>query len=266
MNLLMTSNGEPIARADHLSYTGAMKFLDTRFGLDVHERYLRPELMDQPGLDVGLHRTALRALDRVNAISLIHRHFWPTIRRLARKHPSREIRVLDVACGGGDVAVRLARAAQRENLRVTVEGCDLSPTAVSFSQERARKAGVDCRFFEFNVLSHEWSTDYDVIGTSLFLHHLTNEDAVKVLAKMASAARHSVIVNDLVRSRYGYLLARFVARLLTRSPIVHADGPDSVAGAFTVGELREMARRAGMTEATVSRCWPARMLLHWNKS
>ena len=266
MNLLMTSNGEPIARADLLSYTGAMKFLDTRFGLDVHERYLRPELMDQPGLDVGLHRTALRALDRVNAISLIHRHFWPTIRRLARKHPSREIRVLDVACGGGDVAVRLARAAQRENLRVTVEGCDLSPTAVSFSQERARKAGVDCRFFEFNVLSHEWSTDYDVIGTSLFLHHLTNEDAVKVLAKMASAARHSVIVNDLVRSRYGYLLARVVARLLTRSPIVHADGPDSVAGAFTVGELREMARRAGMTEATVSRCWPARMLLHWNKS
>lgn len=242
-----------------------MKFLGPRYGLDVHERQLRPEWMDQPGLDVNLHRTALRALDRVNAISLIHRHFWPAIRRLARKYPAREIRVLDVACGGGDVAVRLARAAQREKLRVTVEGCDLSPTAVSFAQERARKAGVDCRFFEFDVLSHEWSTDYDVIGTSLFLHHLTNDDAVKVLAKMAMATRHSVIVNDLVRSHYGYLLARFVARLLTRSPIVHADGPDSVAGAFTVGELRDMASRAGMTGATVSRSWPARMLLNWNK-
>ena len=218
-----------------------MKFPDPQFGLDVHERHLRPELMDQPGLDVDLHRTALRALDRVNAISLIHRHFWPVIRRLARKDPVREIRVLDVACGGGDVAVRLARAAQREKLRVTVEGCDLSPTAVSFAQERARKAGVDCRFFEFDVLSDEWSTDYDIIGTSLFLHHLTNDDAVKVLAKMATATRHSVIVNDLVRSRYGFLLARFVARLLTRSPIVHADGPDSVAGAFTVCELRDLS-------------------------
>ena len=149
-----------------------MKFPDPQFGLDVHERHLRPELMDQPGLDVGLHRTALRALERVNAMSLIQRHFWPAIRRLARKDPVREIRVLDVACGGGDVAVRLARAAQREKLRVTVEGCDLSLTAVSFAQERARKAGVDCRFFEFDVLSDEWSTDYDIIGTSLFLNHL----------------------------------------------------------------------------------------------
>ena len=82
---------------------------------------------------------------------------------------------------------------------------------------------------------------------------------------MAIATRHSVFINDLVRNRRGYLLARFVSRVLTRSPIVHSDGPDSVAGAFTTKELREMADQAGMRTATILGCWPARMLLRWNK-
>jgi 2-polyprenyl-3-methyl-5-hydroxy-6-metoxy-1,4-benzoquinol methylase len=243
-----------------------MKFRALRLDLDVDKRHLRPEWMDQPGLDVGLHHTALRALDRVNALSLVHRSFWGDIRQLARRHPTREIRVLDVACGGGDVAVRLALAARRAKLRVSVDGCDLSSTAVSFARERAEKSGVTSRFFEFDVLRDDWPTDYDIISSSLFMHHLTNDDAIRVLAHMATATRHSVIINDLVRNRFGYLLARFVARLVTRSPIVHSDGPDSVAGAFTTNELQEMASRAGLIGATVTQCWPARMILRWNKT
>ena len=242
-----------------------MKFQITGFGLDVDKRHLRPEWMDQPGLDVGLHQAALRALDRVNALSLVHRLYWREIRRTALLEPHREIRVLDVACGGGDIAVWLVLAARRAGLRVAIDGCDLSPTAVSFATERAARSRVPCRFFEFNVLSGDWPADYDVIGSSLFLHHLTNVDAVRVLKQMAIATRHSVFINDLVRNRRGYLLARFVSRVLTRSPIVHSDGPDSVAGAFTTKELREMADQAGMRTATISGCWPARMLLRWNK-
>ena len=242
-----------------------MKSLFPTFGLNLNERQLRPEMMDQPGIDVKLHQTALSALGRVNFLSRIHHCFWPAIQQLAMNQPTREIRVLDVACGGGDVAVRLAEAARSANLRMTIDGCDLSSTAVSFAKKRAERSNVSCRFFEFDVLRHEWPTDYDVIGTSLFLHHLTNDDDITVLAKMAAATRRIVIVNDLVRSCQGYLLARFVARLLTFSPIVHSDGPDSVAGAFTTDELRDMALRAGMDGATVSRSWPERMRLEWNK-
>ena len=242
-----------------------MKILLSRLGLDLHERQLRPEWMDQPGLDVGFHRTALRALGRINALTSLHRSFWPAIRQLAARQPSREIRVLDVACGGGDLAVRLAKCARRANLQVKVDGCDISPTAVSLAQERAKTSGVDCRFFEFDVLRHTWPTDYDLIGNSLFLHHLTNDDAVRVLNNMATAARQTVIVNDLIRGCYGYLMARYAVRLVTFSPVVHSDGPDSVAGAFTTDEMREMAHRAGLQGATISRSWPARMQLEWNK-
>ena len=77
----------------------------------------------------------------------------------------------------------------------------------------------------------------------------------------------SCALNDLVRSREGYLLARYASRLLSRSPIVHSDGPISVEGSFTTNELHEMACQAGLNAApaVTRRCWPARMLLEWSK-
>ncbi|HEY0980558.1 methyltransferase domain-containing protein [Schlesneria sp.] len=242
-----------------------MKILLSRLGLDLSERRLQPEWMDQPGLDADFHRTALLALGRINAMTSVHRSFWPVIRRMAAEDPTRELRVLDVACGGGDLAVRLALCARRENLRVTVDGCDISPTAIGLAQERARTAGVNCHFFQFDVQRGVWPTDYDVIGTSLFLHHLTNDDAVRLLRTLATATKRGVIVHDLVRGYYGYLMARYAVWLVTFSPIVHSDGPDSVEGAFTANELQDMAERAGLHGATISRSWPARMQLEWKK-
>lgn len=232
----------------------------------MRQRLLRPEWMDQPGLDLHLHHDALKGLERVNALSLIHRTFWPAIRRLARDNPGRELRLLDVACGGGDILVRLFQTAQRDGIRLSVSGCDISSTAIDFAGERTNRANVPCHLFQFDVLRDEWPTDFDIIVNSLFLHHLTTESAIHVLGKMASSSRSLLLVNDLVRCRRGYLLAQYGGRLLSRSPVVHADGPMSVEAAFTTSELKEMSSQAGLVGATISRCWPARMLLQWNKT
>ena len=228
---------------------------------DVGARHLVPEWMDQPGLEINTHRTALNAMARINSLAFTHRTYWKTIHAMAKRQSPVRLRVLDVACGGGDVATRLALLAQHAELPVTVDGCDISPTAMSHAQELADSMRAPCRFFQFDVLRDKWPTDYDVITTSLFLHHLSNFDAVEVLARMAAATRQAVLVNDLIRSRAGYFLARFGAPLLTRSPIVHFDAPRSVAGAFTSKELIGLAHKAGMLGATISRCWMSRMLL-----
>lgn len=239
--------------------------LDSGSAVDLSQRCLQPEWMDQPGLDVNLHRSALYGLQRVNAISFIHRMFWPAIRRLAARHQGQPLRILDVACGGGDVAVRLFQTGKRAGLNLFVAGCDISPTAVAFAKQQAQSSRVPCDFFEFDVLRSDWPSDYDVIVNSLFLHHLTTDNAVLVIGRMAMSTRHLLLINDLVRCREGYLLARFAAPLLSRSPIVHSDGPISVEAAFTVDEMKEMAGKANLQNAKVSRCWPARMLLEWNK-
>ena len=99
----------------------------------------------------------------------------------------------------------------------------------------------------------------------MFLHHLADEQALLFLQKMRQAARHMALVNDLARSRWGYLAAWLGTRVLTRSDVVHIDGPRSVAAAFTLDEVRDLAERAGWNGALLTRRWPWRFLLEWRR-
>jgi hypothetical protein len=227
-------------------------------------RRLQPEVMDQPGLDPGRHRQALRGLGRINFWSGSASILWPPLAALARA-TSRPVRVLDLATGGGDVPIRLGRRARRAGLPISVDGCDVSPVAVEHAKRQAERDGAGVSFFVADALAGELPSGYDAVVCSLFLHHLTEDQAVGLLRRMAAAAGLLVLVNDLVRSRAGLLLARVGTRLLSRSPVVHVDGPRSVEGAFTIAEAKELAGRAGLGGTTIVRRWPCRFLLTWQR-
>ena len=70
-----------------------------------------------------------------------------------------------------------------------------------------------------------------------------------------------MLVNDLARSRFGFVGVWLASRFLTRSPVVRFDGPASVRSAFTRAEALALAERAGLTGATAQRSFPARFLL-----
>jgi 2-polyprenyl-3-methyl-5-hydroxy-6-metoxy-1,4-benzoquinol methylase len=173
------------------------------------------------------------------------------------------LRLLDVATGGGDVPLRLWQRAQKAGLRLAVDGCDRSACAIGHARANAAYHGADVRFFEWDALNGPLPGGYDVIVSSLFLHHLDEGPAVDLLRRMAAAARQLVLINDLERSVAGLLLAYVGTRLLSASPVVHVDGPLSVAAAFTGREALALAQRAGLTGATVERRWPFRFLLTW---
>ena len=100
---------------------------------------------------------------------------------------------------------------------------------------------------------------------SLFLHHLSDADAVTALTRMREAARRGVVISDLRRTALGLLLAKLAPRLATRSPVVHTDAVRSVHAAYTEQELRTLLDRAGLTGAQLLRVWPQRMLAVWSK-
>jgi 2-polyprenyl-3-methyl-5-hydroxy-6-metoxy-1,4-benzoquinol methylase len=228
-------------------------------------RNRQPEVMDQPGIDSGQHSHALAALGRINWLSRSSAIVWPPLKRLAALHPGRTVRVLDIASGGGDVTIALARKARRTGRRLEFVGCDASEVAIDFARQRATSCSEPVKFECLNVLDSPLPSGFDAVVCSLFLHHLTDEQAEMLLRRMADAARYLVVVNDLVRSRLGYLLAVAGTQLLTRSRVVHVDGPLSVQGAFTRAEALELANRAGLRGATVSRHWPQRFRLQWWK-
>jgi len=225
----------------------------------------RPELMDQFELNEAEHRHALDGLCSVNVISRSSSILWSAVRRLAIDLKTDSLRVLDLACGGGDVGVGLVLKARRYGVGISLLGCDRSPVAVAVARDRADRSGVRAEFIESDVLDGELPRDVDVVTCSLFLHHLDDADAVRLLGRMAASARHLVLVSDLVRSRLGYLLAWWGCRLLTRSHVVRVDGPLSVRAAFSVPEVQSMARAARLDDALITRHWPQRFALEWRR-
>src|SRR5262249_21024325 len=153
--------------------------------------------------------------------------------RALRDYRSTSLRLIDVASGAGDVPVRLWRRARRAGRDWHVRGCDLSPLAVDYARARAERARAAGSFFVHDALAEPFPADCDAATCSLFLHHLDDDQACLLLRRLAgldgSTTRpRLVLVHDLTRSRTGLLLAHVAGQLLTRSDVVHTDGPRSV--------------------------------------
>jgi 2-polyprenyl-3-methyl-5-hydroxy-6-metoxy-1,4-benzoquinol methylase len=234
--------------------------------MSLKHRQLEPELMDQPQTDRAAHKAALDGLRRVNRFCSSTGLLWKALRKLAdgRREP---LRVLDIGSGGGDVIVRLARHARRAGVSMTFHGCDMSDSAVSIATEAAERAGSEgVFFFRHDVIGQGIPAGYDVVMCSLFLHHFDNETARPLLTRMREAARVAVFVDDLLRTQLGYSLCWVGCRILSRSPMVHYDGPQSVRAAFTMDEAKRLFEEAGYQGAIFRRHWPERFLMQWTRS
>jgi 2-polyprenyl-3-methyl-5-hydroxy-6-metoxy-1,4-benzoquinol methylase len=220
------------------------------------------ERMDDPRLDAGEHQRALAGLARLNRLSRSAELFWPEIARLARAHPGQPLRVLDLATGTGDIPLRLAEKARGHGYsHLEFHGCDISPTAVAEAQKAAASTGLPVTFFPRNILNDPFDQSYDIVTCSLFLHHLSHDDAICVLRRMNQLARRRILVNDLVRSPGNWLLVWLACRLVSRSSVVHFDGPASVRSAFTATEIQTLAEQAGIPRVRVISRPPCRFLL-----
>lgn len=228
-------------------------------------RRLESELMDQPELAAERHVAALKGLSRINLWSASATALWRELRELARSQGAAGLRVLDVATGGGDVPLALWGKARAEGVALRIDGCDVSPRAVAYAQERASAAGADLSFFVLNALEDPLPPDYDVVMSTLFLHHLTDAQAVELLGRMAAAAQRAVVVDDLQRLAAGWAIAFVGTRFLSRSRVVHIDGLRSVAAAYTMDEAAKLAESAGLTGARLTPHWPFRYLLSWRR-
>ena len=237
----------------------------------LRNRVLEPELMDDPDLDPEIHRQALAGLARINRFARTTKFMVNQIRSLADSQGDElgrtPIRILDIASGGGDVACAIARSLGK---RAVLEGWDISPTAIAVASARAAQLKLtNVQFHQRNILAGSTSdtaAPFDIVVCTLFLHHLDQNEAIKLFQRMHALANRVVLIDDLRRTSFGLFLAQTVSRILSRSKIVHADGPMSVRAAFTTDEVNELAVSAGLKLPEIQRHWPQRMLLTWSKA
>lgn len=220
-----------------------------------------PERMDDPSLPEADHRRALVGLARLNRVSGVSRALYRRLRGYAKRSSTRPLRVLDIACGSGDLPIDWASRAARDGWPLQVTGVDVSEVAIDSMCRRAGRMGVEVGAMRRDCLHAPLPSGFDVVTCSLFMHHLDDAAAVRLLQSMRAAAGQAVLVCDLERSRANLALVSVTARLVTRSDVVHHDAAASVRAAYTRDEFRGLLERAMVEQARIESLFPCRFLV-----
>ena len=205
------------------------------------------ELLDGPLDDPAALGGNLRDLGRINRRLGGARLSAMAIEALAAHRD--DLSLLDVGTGGADIPLDLIARADRRGRRLRVVGVDSRPevlaAAVRERPEIAATEGLELHVGDGRSLGYQ-DRAFDVAHASLVLHHLEADDAVILLREMRRVARLGVVVNDLDRSRLGWIGAWLIGHLLTANRFTRHDAPLSVRRAYRAPEMIALLRSAGL--------------------
>ncbi|BCW84460.1 hypothetical protein NicSoilE8_21330 [Arthrobacter sp. NicSoilE8] len=197
------------------------------------------EDMDRPDCD-------LQRLNRSYARFPVVNYLLSGWRRtyLERLRPILETRgsatVLDVGCGGGDVARSLARWAAKDGFEMQVTGIDPDERAYGFAVQAPAVKGVSYRRAHTSELVAE-GLAFDVVLSNHVLHHLNPEQLAGMLRDSEALSSGIVLHNDLKRSNLSYALFAAGFWPLGLGSFICGDGLISIARSYTAPELRNAA-------------------------
>lgn len=196
------------------------------------------EIMDLPDCDPrGLERTYRQFAVVNRTLSGWRRLYVRELRPLLSKEST--ISLLDIGCGGGDLAVTLARWAARDHVKLHVTGIDPDARAYAFAAGRPKIPQIEFRQARSSDLLGE-GRSYDVVISNHVLHHLQPTVLQHLLADSLALSRRKALHNDLRRSPAAYALFS-VAALPFRGSFIRADGLTSIRRSYTPAELSALA-------------------------
>lgn len=217
------------------------------------------ELIDQPDVPFEDWIQCLRELNTINRLLGGHRITVEGVRKLLPS-AQREIVIAEIGCGGGD-NLRAIHRWNRERYSIRYIGVDLNAACIQFAHEHCREL-PSARF----ICSDYRTTDFggarpDIIFSSLFCHHFSNEELAHMLPWMHQRAALGFFINDLQRHPLAYHSIRILTRLFSRSYLIRNDAPVSVTRGFTAGEWRALLRRANIVHGEIVWKWAFRHLV-----
>jgi len=220
------------------------------------KRLMVPELLDT---DSG---TPQEVSDSLADLRMFNRRFGGVramsalLRQVAGQRHLKELDWLDVAGGAGDVVTLTLESLRKAG--IIVHPVVLDRAASHLNGSRLNVCG-DALALPFRDAS------FDVVGSSLFVHHLRPEELAQFAKEALRVARHAFVINDLIRSPVHYAVA-LAGRAIYRSRLTRHDAPASVRAAYTVDEVLPILEESGAAAVSLQTFYFYRMgLIAWKK-
>ncbi len=216
------------------------------------------ELLDDRRADPALVRQSLHHLARSN------RWFggvWAArsgIARLLGSKRPRELRLLDIGTGEGDIPRALAGWLDRRGTRLKPIGVDWHRAAPPL----ARANGVPAAVADAFELPFADRT-FDVVVMSQFAHHFSTEGIIRLCREAGRAARLGVVIADLRRTGWAAAAFGVGSRILGFDHYTRVDGITSLRRGFRPADLAAVVQAAGF-EPTVTASLGARVVATWS--
>ena len=189
------------------------------------ERSRQFEILDDPATSAADIRASLDFMVGVN-------QWWggaaSVVDFFERQKTPDSFSVLDLGTGSGDIPYRLAQWARRKSKNISITALDVNPHCLDYA--RRRYFSPDIRFLNHSAFDMASLGRFDYITSSLFFHHLSEEEIIRLLGLMKEQCRLGFVVNDLYRGHRSHWGAFFLS-LFSGKTVSH-DAKLSVLRAF----------------------------------
>ena len=228
---------------------------------DFQKRSLKPERIDTGDYTAEEYDRFLHDIRLVNRFAGDNRALRTTLLREVERENLREFSVLDIGAGSGELLRVIARFARRQNRKASLCGLELNARSAESILEESKDFG-EIKSIRGTALALPFADkSFDYAICSLFTHHFTDENIVKVLTEMARVARRKIFVIDLHRHATAYFLYQIFCAAFRISRLVVEDGSLSILRSFTPDELKSLGVNANLKNISVERRFPFRLVL-----
>ena len=212
------------------------------------------EILDNPDMPPEELLASLNFMRQVNQMLGGMRAVIDTF---ARWDLPSEFTVLDIGCGGGDIAFGLARWAASRGKHAKITAIDLNPLCLAYAEQNF--SSPDIRHLQHSAFELESLGSFDYIISSMFFHHLKDDEIVALLSNIKKQAKRGFLVNDLYRGYLNYAGA-WLLGVFSGRPVVFNDAKLSVARAFRQKDFEQYREQAQIPDARIE-CKPVFRIL-----
>ncbi len=226
--------------------------------LNLENRSNQPEIMDDFAMEGDLLKRTLDQIAWINQWLGGNSVTLNGLKKLWQSAPrNKELTIVDLGCGNGDMLRVVANAARKENRTVKLIGIDANSFTINYAKTLS-KAYPEISYMETFIPSEAFSRlEYDVVLATLFFHHFKDEEIISCLAETADKARIGIVINDLHRNEWAVFLFRLLT-IFIPNPMVRQDGITSILRGFKRSELLKYVRQLNVTNSTIQWKWAFR--------